>query len=71
MGAYKNVRMYRNYRRPIPAMGVFPAMRDVGTYRQVRPLCQPTDGYVHKERMHRNHNRRLITACTYLETSVR
>ena len=37
------------------------AMRDVGTYRQVRPMCQLADGYVHKERMHRNHNRRLIS----------
>ena len=32
-------------------------MRDVGTYRQVRPMCQLADGYVHKERMYRNNNR--------------
>ena len=52
------------------AMGVFSAMQDVGTYRQVRPFVQPTDGYVHKERMQQNNNRRLITICAYLETSA-
>ena len=55
----------------MPAMGAFSAMRDVGTYRQVRPLCQPTDGYVHKERMQQNNNRRLITTCAYLEIPAR
>ena len=35
----------------MPAMCAFSAMRDVGTYRQVRPMCQPTGGYVHKERI--------------------
>ena len=33
------------------------AMHDVGTYRQVRPLCQLAGGYVHKERVYRNNNR--------------
>ena len=32
-------------------------MRDVGTYRQVRPLFQSAGGYVHKERMRRNNRR--------------
>ena len=35
----------------------FPAMWDVGTYRQVRPLFQPTGGCIHTEQMYRNHNR--------------
>ena len=71
MGCIHNEQMYQNNRRPIPAMcvfsvmGVFSAMHDVGTYRQVRPMCQLADGYVHKERMYRNHNRRLIKACAY------
>ena len=33
------------------------AMQNVGTYRQVRPTCQPTGRCIHKERMRRNHNR--------------
>ena len=40
-----------------PRCRMFPAMRDVGTYRQVRPTCQPTGGCIQKERMRRNHNR--------------
>ena len=32
-------------------------MQNVGTYRQVRPTCQPTGRCIHKERMRRNHNR--------------
>ena len=31
-------------------------MRDVGTYRQVRPLFQPAGGCINEERMHRNHH---------------
>ena len=31
-------------------------MRDVGTYRQVRPLFQPTGGCIHKERMRRDND---------------
>ena len=59
--AYQNVRMYQNNRRPIPAMGAFSAMHDVGTYRQVRPLVQPTGRCIHKEQMYQK-NRRLIPA---------
>ena len=39
------------------APGMISAMRDVGTYQQVRPLVQPAGGYVHKERMHPNNHR--------------
>ena len=39
------------------APGMFSAMQDVGTYRQVRPFVQPAGGYVHKERMQQNNNR--------------
>ena len=59
--------MQQNNRRPSPHVGVFSAMQDVGTYRQVRPLVQPTGGYVHKERIYRNNNRRLITTSTFLK----
>ena len=49
--------MYQKNRRPSPRVDVFSAMCDVGTYRQVRPLCQSAGGYVHKERMQQNNNR--------------
>ena len=39
------------------APGMFSAMQDVGTYRQVRPMCQPADGYVHNEQMYPNNHR--------------
>ena len=57
MGCIHNEQMYQNNRRPIPAMCAFSAMRDVGTYRQVRPFVQPTGGCSHKERMYRNNGR--------------
>ena len=44
-----------------PRCRMVSAMHDVGTYRQVRPTCQPTGGYAHRERMCRN-NRRPIPA---------
>ena len=36
---------------PYPRCMVISAMQDVGTYRQVRPLCQPTGRCIHNERL--------------------
>ena len=51
-------RMYRNHNRHHTRVGAFSATQDVGTYRQVRPLFQPTGGYFHKERIYPYHHHR-------------